>query len=79
MNVLYQLGIFEGSDAAWENADYHITLEGEGHCGHIYRRWKERVTEKRRGEMVDRERGNGVQSKKEKSMVRERKRDGDRE
>lgn len=24
-----QLGLFEGSDAAWENADYHITLEGE--------------------------------------------------
>ena len=24
-----QLGIFEGSDAAWENADYHITLEGK--------------------------------------------------
>ena len=22
-----QLGLFEGSDAAWENADYHITLE----------------------------------------------------
>ena len=29
--------------------------------------------------MVDRERGNGVQSKKEKCMVRERKRDGERE
>ena len=22
-----QLGLFEGSDAAWENADYHSTLE----------------------------------------------------
>jgi len=27
-NVLSKLGIFEGSDAAWENADYHYTWEG---------------------------------------------------
>jgi len=26
-NVLSKLGIFEGSDAAWENADYHYTWE----------------------------------------------------
>ncbi len=26
-NVLLRLGIFEGSDAAWDNADYHYTLE----------------------------------------------------
>ncbi len=27
-NVLSRLGIFEGSDAAWENADYSDTWEG---------------------------------------------------
>ena len=26
---LAKLGIFEGSDAAWENADYYITWEGK--------------------------------------------------
>ena len=27
-NVLSKLGIFEGTDAAWDNADYHYTWEG---------------------------------------------------
>lgn len=27
-NVLSKMGLFEGTDAAWDNADYHYTWEG---------------------------------------------------
>lgn len=28
-NILSKMGIFEGTDAAWDNADYHYTWEGK--------------------------------------------------